>query len=262
MTMRSSIWTAAILAITTIPVIALGDASLQPNHPANRLDRITVVGLTDGVLTAEASAAASGRVVIKVDQPLVVDTVSGGEARLVAGWDGTLGYSHYGLELSTTGPAKIIVGLRQVPAPTEPVPTTPAVTTSFLADLQHRGSRFPDQTDQFRAWQQAYRAKLAGWLMAGRLPNRVPLEARTLSTEDFPKFTLRKVQYRSQADRTNTLLLSLPKEVTKAPLLLALHGHEAPWRRGRSPKPTVPAMPMISVRTSLNAAGPCSSRRR
>jgi len=31
------------------------------------------------------------------------------------------------------------------------------------------------------------------------------------------------------SDRTNTLLLSLPKKVATAPLLLALHGHEGPW---------------------------------
>ena len=45
----------------------------------------------------------------------------------------------------------------------------------------------------------------------------------------MPNFTLRRVQYRSQSDRTNTLLLSLPKKVATAPLLLALHGHEGPW---------------------------------
>lgn len=229
MTMRISIWTIAILATTTIPAIAFGEVSLQPSHPANRLDGMKVLGLADSILTVETSKAVSGRVILKADQPLVVDTVSGGEARLVPGWDGTLGYSHYGLELSTTGPAKIIVSLRQVPAPTEPVPTPAAETAAFLADLQHRGSRFPDQADQFRSWQRAYREKLASWLMGRRIPDRVPLEASTLSTEDLPKFTLRRVQYRSRADRTNTLLLSLPKEVTKAPLLLALHGHEAPW---------------------------------
>jgi len=41
---------------------------------------------------------------------------------------------------------------------------------------------------------------------------------QTLSTEDLPNFTLRRVQYRSQSDRTNTLLLSLPKKVCDRPL--------------------------------------------
>jgi hypothetical protein len=57
----------------------------------------------------------------------------------------------------------------------------------------------------------------------------VPLDARTVGCEDSPKFTLRRVEYRCQADRKNTLLLAIPMTVAKAPLLLALHGHEGPW---------------------------------
>jgi dienelactone hydrolase len=65
--------------------------------------------------------------------------------------------------------------------------------------------------------------------MDGGLPSRVPLDAKLLETRDFSTFTLRRVQYHSQEDRTNTLLISLPKGVAKAPVLLALHGHENAW---------------------------------
>ena len=205
------------------------EVSLPPGHQANRLERIKVLGLADGILTAEAQGAASGLVVLKADQPLVVESVQGGQARLIPGWDGTIGYSHYGLELSATGPGRITVRLRQVPPPREPIPATTGDAAAFLRDFQGRASRFPDRAEAFHSWQRAYRKKLAGWLMNGRFPIRVPLDARTLGTEEFAKFTLRRVQYRSQMDRTNTLLLSLPKDVKKAPLLLALHGHEAPW---------------------------------
>ena len=72
--------------------------------------------------------------------------------------------------------------------------------------------------------------KLAAWLMNGSLPARVPSEAEVLATEEFAAFTLRRVRYRSQADRSNTLLISLPKTTAhRVPLLLALHGHEAAW---------------------------------
>ena len=57
----------------------------------------------------------------------------------------------------------------------------------------------------------------------------MPLEARLIETHNFPKFTLRRVEYRSQKDRKNTLLISLPKGVAKVPVLLALHGHENVW---------------------------------
>jgi dienelactone hydrolase len=65
--------------------------------------------------------------------------------------------------------------------------------------------------------------------MGGGLPQRGPLEPRVMEVKEYPRFTLRRVQYRTRPDRTNVLLLSLPKGVSKAPLLLALHGHEAEW---------------------------------
>src|SRR2546423_13545437 len=65
-------------------------------------------------------------------------------------------------------------------------------------------ARFPDNAKSFRAWQRLYRANLAAWLMGGGWPERVPLESRVMATEDRLNFTVRMIEYRSQADRTNT----------------------------------------------------------
>ena len=113
-----------------------------------------------------------------------------------------------------------------------------AELAAFRREFEKRPSQFPNDREGFRRWQDSYRIKLATWLMNGPLPIRVPLEAQVIETADFPQFTLRRVEYRSQRDRVNTLLLSLPKNAKKAPLLLALHGHENTWRsrrRGLSP---------------------------
>ena len=116
-----------------------------------------------------------------------------------------------------------------IPPPTAPVPTTDEDMARFKRQLQTHHSRFPNDPAAFAKWQSAYRAKLAALLMDGGLPKPIPPDAQVINTKDYPQFTLRRVKYRSQDDRTNVLLLSLPKGVTRAPLLLALHGHEAPW---------------------------------
>jgi hypothetical protein len=138
------------------------------------------------------------------------------------GWDGTLGYAHYGLEIVTTGPG---TGWAQLEL--EPVhagePQDPAA-------LAARPSRFPDDGVAFRQWQAEYRQRLAARLMNGGLPASVPPAAEVLASDERQEFSLRRVRYRSQADRTNTLLLSLPRCAQgPAPLLVALHGHEAGW---------------------------------
>lgn len=208
---------------------AFAEVRLQPGHGANRLDGIKVLRWANDVVTLEARHAGSGRLVLMSDQPLVVDSAQGAEARLVPGWDGTLGYSHYGLELSIPAASKVSVRVRSIPPPKAPMPTSESDVAAFLREFRTRGSRFPDDPQGLAEWQRQYRQNLAGWLMGGRMPDRVHLGARTVGSEEFPKFTLRRVDYRSQADRKNTLLLAIPKGVAKAPLLLALHGHEGPW---------------------------------
>ena len=90
-------------------------------------------------------------------------------------------------------------------------------------------SRFPNNLAAFTEWQQAARRQLAGRLMNGGLPVRVPLEPTALDVEEHSRFTLHRVRYRTRPDRTNTLILALPKLAGPVPLLVALHGHEAAW---------------------------------
>ena len=65
--------------------------------------------------------------------------------------------------------------------------------------------------------------------MSGEIPERVPLAPKVLETKDYPQFVLQRIEYQSRPDRRNVMLISLPKGVRKAPILLGLHGHEATW---------------------------------
>ncbi len=157
-----------------------------------------------------------------------VASVSNAEAALRRDWDDALGY-YYLLELTVPAAGEVKVALRTLASPKAPLTTTEAEMAAFQREFRQRPSQFPRDPAAFRLWQASHRAKLAAWLMGGGLPPRVPLEARVIETQDFADFSLRRVEYRSQKDRTNVLLISLPKGVKRAPLLLGLHGHENAW---------------------------------
>ncbi len=55
-----------------------------------------------------------------------------------------------------------------------------------------------------------------------------------LAEQDYPDFRLFAINYQSKADRRNTALLSIPKNVDNVPLLVALHGHETLWGKADS----------------------------
>lgn len=220
---------AGLISLGAWPGAALAEIRLVPDHPANRLAAVEVKGFAEEVLTLQAARPTEARLVIRADAPLELEKVEGGEARLRAGWDGTLGYSLYALEVKTVQGGPVVIRLHGVAAPTAPIPTSPSETAAVLDAFGRRGSRFPGDPQAFARWQQEYRGKLAGWLMGGSHPERVPLEARVISEEDREKFVLRRVRYRSLADRESSLLLAIPKGVARAPLLVALHGHEATW---------------------------------
>lgn len=196
---------------------------LESVHAGNRLDGCEVT--LDSMHTLAITLARGGRfvAVLRASAPLRVAEHHGvASVRLRPGWDGKLGYSLYALEIEASAPGE---GWVQLEA--EPVATGESQDPSVFAS---RSSRFPDEPEAFRRWQADVRNQLAALLMAGGLPARVPLEAEILETEDRPFFTLRRVRYCSREDRSNTLLLALPKHVAgPAPLLVALHGHEAPW---------------------------------
>lgn len=219
----------AYLPILSAIIAAAPSLRVEAGHPGNQIEGLTVEGLSAGTLTLRASKATNARIVLRSDAPLLLRSASGASASLRPGWDGTLGYSLYGLELTITSPGSVIIQLEQVPQPTTTQVSSDEDNKAFTAALARRPSRCPDTSDGFNAWQRDYRERLTKWLMGGSQPQRVAPQARVVQTWDYPRFTLRKVEYRSQKDRGNTLLLSLPKGMSKAPLLLALHGHEAAW---------------------------------
>jgi len=201
----------------------------QPDHPANRADGIEALVADGNVLRLRARSPLAARLVLKSEDPLTVVAAHGARAELRQGWDGTVGYAHYSLDLSIPAAGDVAVSLRAIPPSAAPVASTDAELAEFRKCFAARPSRFPEQAADFADWQAAYRRTLAGLLMGGGLPKRVPTDASVLAATEYPKFTLRRVEYRSHADRTNVLLLSLPRGVPGAPLLVALHGHEAEW---------------------------------
>jgi hypothetical protein len=209
--------------------VASAAVQLHPNHPASRCDGIDNIRLTGGVLTLEAKRPTTARLVLTCDQFLDVGATSNAAATLRRDWDQTLKSYCYVLEFTVSTPGAAKIELQSLKSPKAPFSTTPAEMAAFQEAFRQRSSRFPDNPSDFRRWQQSYRDKLARWLMGGGLPARTPLDARRIETSEFPAFTLRRVEYRTQKDRTNILLVSLPKGANKVPVLLALHGHENAW---------------------------------
>lgn len=198
-------------------------------HAGNRLPSVRAVRLADTTLTLEADHATEVLVVLKSLVPLQVVSATNASAELQPGWDGTLGYSHFGLTVSVTRAGRVTVRLSGLVPPPSDEATSPADTARFRKQLSGRTSRFPDSPEAFRDWQSRFRSSLAAWLMGGKKPERVAISARVTSTEDRGGFVLQTITYQTLADRSCTALLALPKGVEKAPLLLALHGHEATW---------------------------------
>ena len=221
---------------------AAGGIEVKTDHAATKFDGLEIIEVVNDTVRLRAYYPASARIVIKSAEPLTVASATNATARLESGWDGTIGLHHYRLVVGTLSAGEATIRLRAIPPPSAPVATTAKELDGFKHQLQTRPSRFPDGPEAFRHWQRKERTRLAALLMNGGLPQRVPLEGRVLEKRDLPNFTLQRVEHRSQLDRKNVLLLSLPRGVAKAPLLLALHGHEAPWGEA-DPKAYEPGHP-------------------
>ena len=201
----------------------------ESGHAANRLAGVEGVRLEGATVEIGSASAGDVVLVLKSDQPLEVASSRGAVAVLRAGWDGTLGYSLYGLHLAIPAAGPVSVALRATPPPVAPLPTTPADQARFETEFRQRPSRCPAEASTVPAWQEKLRAGLAKACFRGPLPERPPLAARVISTKEYPTFVLRRVEIESVPGRTHALLLSLPRGPAPAPLLLALHGHEADW---------------------------------
>lgn len=195
---------------------------LEREHSSFRLFGCSVQYMSDDRLSFEVDMPGSSVLVIRASAPLKLAEQKGVKAHLKPGWDGTLGYSLYALEVETSviGHGEIL--LEAVPVPSE------ADQSPF--DCNSRISRFPDLFTSFQMWQKDWREKLMERLMNREIPPHVPISADVVSIEDRKSFLLRRVIYKSQPDRKNELLLSLPANpIGPVPLLVALHGHESPW---------------------------------
>lgn len=195
---------------------------LLAEHPACRLDGCTVTSAVAGVLAFHFRRPGQCMVVLQASAPLQIVEQRGLTARLLPGWDGTLGYCLYALEIETSaaGTGQVRLAAAPLPAPAAP----------FFEAFAARSSRFPEDPAAFRRWQREWRARLTQQLLPGGLPARVLPAAEVLSTEAHASFTLQRISYQTQPDRRNTLLLALPRQTSgRVPLLLALHGHEGAW---------------------------------
>ena len=208
---------------------ASADILIKPEHRASQLQGLTFIECVDGRARFDATEKSRSRVAVRSDGPLRIQEAQGAKAKLSIGWNGTVEYSHYLLELDVTEPGVVEIQLAIEPVPAAPIPTTPEDQRLFEARMRERSSKFPDDPQRFREWQAWHRKLLVERLMSGELPSRVPLAPKKLEIKEFPKFVLHRIEYQSRPDRRNVLLVSLPKDVRQAPLLLGLHGHEANW---------------------------------
>lgn len=241
---------ATILVLTfCCPAGAFAQIRVKPEHAASRLSGWKLAATEDTQIMFETTDTGSATVALESADPLEIETVEGGTARLRPGWDGTVGYSHYALELTSKGAGALSVRLKRSLPPQTPQQTSAVQMLQFRNAFSQRPSKPPQNGEDFSAWQQRHRELLRKVLMSDNVPERVPLDAEILSTDDFPLFTLQRIRYRSRTDRTSVLLLSVPRhddtqsgsESTETqlrgsqqpgsayPLLLALHGHEADW---------------------------------
>ena len=170
-------------------IVANAAVQLQPNHVANRCDGLNNIRLTGGVLTVEAKRPTTGLLVLTGEPFLDVGATSNATAKLCRDWDKTLKSYYYILELTVPMPGNVKIEIESLKSPKTPFSTTKAEAAAFQEEFQQRPSRFPNDPEEFRRWQQSYRSKLAGWLMDGGLPVRTPLEARVIETQEFPKFS-------------------------------------------------------------------------
>lgn len=196
--------------------------TLQSEHPVYRLEGCTVTKSEKNSLLFRIRQPGHSVLILKTKAPLMIMEQKGLTGQLRPGWDGTLGYSLYALDVEAEETGSGYISLM-----VQPEKSGFAMSKE---ELDSRMSRFPESPKDFSRWKKEWKIKLANRLMNGGLPASVPLSAEVEETEDNPLFTLRRVRYKTQTDRSNTLLLSMPKNKSgRVPLLIALHGHEATW---------------------------------
>ena len=79
--------------------VMVSDFSLQTEHPAYFLDGCTVTLAEVNKLMFQFRKPGKSLVVLKTKAPLIITEQKGLTAKLRPGWDGTLGYSLYALDI-------------------------------------------------------------------------------------------------------------------------------------------------------------------
>ena len=159
-----------ILVLTALSAPAGAEIKLQLDHARTDLSGIADVRLDGDLLRFKGLSDARSLIVVRSDMPLSVGTTENCRASLRPGWDGTLGYSLYGLQVETELPGQAAIELWSLGPPSSPVATAATETVRFRESLASRPSRFPVDAAGFTAWRQRYRRDLAEWLMGGGLP--------------------------------------------------------------------------------------------
>lgn len=201
--------------------------SAHARHAAAGLDELALEG---GTLRATADGAGPRFLVLSSDCPLAIAGTLTCRARLVPGWDGTLGYARYGLALEPLAPGRVEVRLDAAAPPAAPG-SDPVEASAYAAAVAARASRFPATRAGFARWQREYRRRLADALMPGAAAPASAPPHEPVGTQEGAGFRLQRLRYLPRENRPLELLLSLPEPLPprQAPVLLALHGHEAPW---------------------------------
>lgn len=223
-----------LLACITISIFAhqSDDTNAQVirfEHEANRLEGFTDISLKEGTLSFESGSNREGFIVIESNAPLILKSTNNVVATLFPGWDGTLGYKLYGIRFKVVQPGSGEIQLQVIEPPDQAIPTSREEIEAYKNQLDSRLSKFPEEESSFLNWQKRYRDSLAGILMGGVLPDKVPGDIEIEIEIEYENFWLYSFSYQSLADRRNKALLSIPKNTEKVPLLVALHGHETTW---------------------------------
>ena len=219
----------ATLSIFTYQCFKANAQVIRFEHKANRLEGFIDISLKEGILSFESGSRKEGFIVIESDAPLVLKSTNNVVAALFPGWDGTLGYKLYGIRFKVEQAGTGEIRLQIIEPPNQPIATSREEIERYKDQLDSRPSKFPGEASDFLSWQKRYRDSLAGILMGGGLPDMVPGDIVIEFELEYENFWLYALSYQSLADRRNKALLSIPKNMEKVPLLVALHGHETTW---------------------------------
>lgn len=202
---------------------------IKSEHEDSRLEGLTDISLIEGTLFFKSENKTEGFFVLESETPLFLQSANNVQAELFPGWDGSLGYKLYGIKFKVVRPGLCDILLQTIKPPAKAIPTSREEIETYKIQLESRPSKFPGEKSGFLNWQKSYRDSLAGLLMGGRLPDRVPRDIRVEFEKVYDNFKLYFISYQSLEDRRVKALLSIPKNMEKVPLLVALHGHETKW---------------------------------